>query len=161
MIVRYCTPEDQLYFITADNRSLFKNREFSVVFRGGSAGTSAHTSSSKTRASSGSGSTYSESRRRARIACDSRSLCGLQCSCSCQSSLLPLSVPVAKRLMAMPRKPSNQSLEPTAGRCDDLLTAHLRSPTAQRQTRRRSDFRCIAVRSAVVRRVKRSRETQS
>src|SRR5437764_15148073 len=44
-------------------------------------------------------------------------VCGLQCSCCCQSSLLPLCVPVAERLMAMPDKPSNQSLEPTAGRC--------------------------------------------
>ena len=97
MIVRYCTPEDQLYFITADNRSLFKNREFSVVFRGGSAGTSAHTSSSKTRASSGSGSTYSVSRRRARTACDSRSCvdCNARAAVSlhyCRSAFRWLSV---------------------------------------------------------------------
>ena len=36
-----------------------------------------------------------------------------------------------------------------AGR-DDQFTTRLRSPTSQRPTRRRSDFRCAAVRSAVV-----------
>src|SRR5439155_12105907 len=51
----------------------------------------------------------------------------------------------------------HQSLEPTAGRSDDQFTTLLRSPTAQRSSRCRSDFHCAAIRSAVVWRAKRRR----
>src|SRR5207249_8631259 len=52
----------------------------------------------------------------------------------------------------------HQSLEPTAGRSDDQFTTLLRSPTAQRSSRCRPDFRCAAIRSAVVWRAERNQQ---
>jgi hypothetical protein len=48
--------------------------------------------------------------------------------------------------------PSNtQSIAPTTlARSDDQLTTRLRSPSAKRQTWRRSHFRCVAILLAVI-----------
>jgi hypothetical protein len=43
---------------------------------------------------------------------------------------------------------TNRSSQPLAG-CDDRLCTRLRSPPAQRSSRRRSDFRCAAIRPPV------------
>lgn len=60
-----------------------------------------------------------------------------------------------KDIQMPPNRLTSRCSEPLAGR-DDQLRTRLRSATAQR--RRRSNFRCAAFRSFVVRRAKRSQQ---